>query len=347
MNGQQATLQNDSAHRQASLAWIDIAKALAIILVLLFHVRLKNPASGENYLFIDWICHFVGYVNMPTFVFVSGFLLYRTRIGRDIGILQTWRDKLVRLAVPLVFCTVVGNLAQMVFNSFVKHPHDVSLTSFCQSFIMADNMPWPHRWYLIALMVMMALYPLYKQSVRHTAGETAVLIFLVILQYFPIYVEGNWLCLREVQDYLVYFYLGIMAAEHGWWKLLKRDWLALGLPILSLAIYVLFPTFVEHCHGLFSIICVCAVLSIAMLLERVRPQAFSSFRGYVFTIYLFGIAFQAFVELILWPLSGCPQKLVVVFYALNVFCGLYLPVLIGKIVEKIPSPLLRQCFGLK
>lgn len=89
MKGQHATMQNDGAHMQAPLAWVDIAKALAIILVLLFHVRLKNPASGENYLFIDLICHFVGYVNMPTFVFVSGFLLYRTRIGRNIGILQT------------------------------------------------------------------------------------------------------------------------------------------------------------------------------------------------------------------------------------------------------------------
>lgn len=327
--------------------WIDIAKALAIIFVLLFHVRLRNPDTGENYLAIDWICRFVGYVNMPTFVFISGFLLYRTRIGRHTGVLQTWRDKLVRLAVPLVFCTIVGSLAQMAFNGFVKHPHEVSLTSFCQSFVMADNMPWPHRWYLIALMVMMALYPLYKQSVRHRASEIAVLIFLIVLQYFPLYTGNNWLCLREVQQFLIYFYLGILACEHGWWKLLKRDWLAVSLPLISVGVYILFPVFVENCTWVFSTICICAVVAVAIWLERVWPRAFSSFRGYVFTIYLFGIAFQAFVELILWPQSGCPQKLVVIFYALNVFCGLYLPVLIGKIVEEIPLRLLRQCFGLK
>lgn len=333
--------------RARYLLWIDIAKALAIILVVLYHVRLKDLATGQNYLFIDSICHFVGYVNMPTFVFVSGFLLYKTRIGRDIGVLKTWRDKFVRLALPLIFCTIVGNLTQAVFNGFVKHPHNVSLGSFCQSFIMADNMPWPHRWYLIALMVIMALYPLYKQSVRHVASEIVVLFLVVTIQYFPLYVGENWFCLREVQYYLVYFYLGILACEHGWWKLLQRDWLAVGLPVLSFAVYILFPSFVEHCYGLYSVICISAVLSIAMLLEKKRPRIFSSFRGYVFTIYLFGIAFQAFVELILWPLSGCSQKLVVVFFALNVMCGLYAPVLTGKIVEKIPYRLIRLCFGLK
>ena len=36
--------------------WIAIAKVLAIIMVIMYHVRLLNAASGENYVFIDEIC---------------------------------------------------------------------------------------------------------------------------------------------------------------------------------------------------------------------------------------------------------------------------------------------------
>ena len=90
-----------------------------------------------------------------------------------------------------------------------------------------------------------------------------------------------------------------------------------------------------------------AMVSTAMLADRIIPALCSSFRQYIFQIYLFGIVFQSFVELIVWRGLGCPDNLVFLFWCLNMLAGVYMPVFLSKIVEKIPYRSIRLCFGLK
>ena len=95
-----------------------------------------------------------------------------------------------------------------------------------------------------------------------------------------------------------------------------------------------------------SVVGVMAMISTSMIIADRIPQALSSIRNYVFPIYLFGIAFQAFVELILWRRLGCPSGYVYVFYVLNILAGLYLPILMSRVIERIPYRWIRRCFGL-
>jgi hypothetical protein len=95
-----------------------------------------------------------------------------------------------------------------------------------------------------------------------------------------------------------------------------------------------------------SVVGVMAMISTSMIIADRIPQALSSIRNYVFPIYLFGIAFQAFVELILWRRLGCPDGYVYVFYVLNILAGLYLPILMSRVIERIPYRWIRRCFGL-
>jgi hypothetical protein len=57
--------------------------------------------------------------------------------------------------------------------------------------------------------------------------------------------------------------------------------------------------------------------------------------------------FQAFVELILWKRLFYSETLFPLFYVLNVLAGIFLPVLVAKVMERCSFRWLRLCFGLK
>ncbi len=335
--------------QKGHIHWIAIAQAVAIVMVLMYHVRLLNATTGENYLFIDHICGFVGHIHMPTFFLVSGFLLYYSRISRHVKLQALYKDKALRLLLPFAVCTVLGNVAQLVFNGFVKHPHVVTPESFVQSFFFAEGYPWPHRWFLMALILMMVFYPLYRYVVGAKTWIWLFLLLLVAIRLVLCNVDVNVFSFRQFVYYLPFFFLGIISCKYRLWQYLAHWSLPFVLWALALALYIIPCAWsaVQYCMLAYELLCVSALVATALQLSRWRPMLFSSFRGYVYQIYIFGVAFQAFVELILWRRLGCPDSLVLPFYVVNVLAGLFLPLLVCKVAEKIPSRTLRLCLGLR
>lgn len=326
------------------LNWLSVLRGLTILLVVMNHVRLLDVTTGENYEFIEEMRSWFLPLRIPTFVFVSGALLYYTRLAAGYSTKVLYADKLVRVGLPFIFCTCLGNIAQILFNGFVKHPHEVSPASFLFSFVAYYGTPWPHRWYLPTLLLLMLLYPVYTVLIKQTWTSVGLLLILLPLSTidFLDYTDTNWLTIFTLNQYLPYFFLGILVFKHGWWKVLSHK----AAPFISCALYtVLFMNYNSGC--VISLVGIAAMISVSIFLDKYVPAIFSSFRNYIFQIYLFGIAFQAFVELILWRRLGCPGNLVACFYILNVLVGLYAPVLLSRVVEKIPCRTIRLCFGLK
>lgn len=85
------------------------------------------------------------------------------------------------------------------------------------------------------------------------------------------------------------------------------------------------------------VMCVAVGQSVA----RRLPGLFGSFRDYIYQIYLMSMFFQAFVELVLW------KRLFLVFYALNILAGIYLPTLVARLAQRQPYRLVRLCLGIK
>lgn len=328
--------------------WIVIAKPLAIIMVIMYHVRLLNAASGENYVFIDEICGFLRYIHMPTFFMLSGLLLYHGRIDRGWSCASFYRDKAMRLLVPFIFCTLIGNVAQILFNNFVKHPHKVTLTTFLQSFVFAEV--WPHRWFLMVLLLMMVPYFLYKKVMINKTLELLFFMIAVLIVFIPFRIDYNFLCIREFIDNFVYFFLGLLVGKYRLWQYFSARFLPFILWLSAFLFYLYAPLqpFSEKMSILvLSLLCIAAMVATSIQVVLLWPSAFSSFRNDVFQIYMYGIAFQAFVELILWRGLGCPDSLVIPFYILNIYMGIYIPVLLNRLVRKIPSRFLNLCMGNK
>ena len=85
-----------------------------------------------------------------------------------------------------------------------------------------------------------------------------------------------------------------------------------------------------------------ASVAIAFILDRYTPKVFYSFRDYTYQIYLMGIFFQIAIKII-YKHIDCPYGL---GFIACILVGLYGPVVVSIIFQKINwAPLLR-CIGL-
>ncbi len=84
---------------------------------------------------------------------------------------------------------------------------------------------------------------------------------------------------------------------------------------------------------------------IALLADRFVPRIFFSFRDYTYQIFLMGIFAQIFVKILYrHALASFPYALV---WLLCVLAGLYLPVLVARLAERISFRPLSLCLGLR
>lgn len=331
--------------------WLAILRGMTIMFVVMNHIQLLDTSTGENHQFIETINYWLHYLRIPTFVFVSGTLLYYTRINKGWNVPDLYKDKFTRIGLPLIFCTCLGTIMQIMFNGVVKTPHPVTLESFFRSFVVIEGSPWPHRWYLMTLLTLMLLYPLYI-SIKKRSLSYILLVVLFLFQKTDLtgISETNWFHIFSINRYIPFFVLGIVSCHYGWWtKILEHTKIITPLSWILYVIMVIMDKFfqINEFFPFCELIGILSMMSTAMLIDKFVPSLFHSFRNYIFPIYLFGIAFQAFVELIVWRGLGCPEQLVIPFYFINLGFGIYCPVLISKIVERIPVKFIRQCFGIK
>ena len=81
----------------------------------------------------------------------------------------------------------------------------------------------------------------------------------------------------------------------------------------------------------------------ALLADKYIPKLFSGFRSYTYQIFLMGIFAQMFVKIMYRHIS-IPY---VVGFVICLLAGLYVPVVVSKVIEKINWKPLKLCVGLK
>ena len=86
-------------------------------------------------------------------------------------------------------------------------------------------------------------------------------------------------------------------------------------------------------------ICLCIWIS------NLRPTAFGSFSAYTFQIFLMGIFVQMAVRVLYGHLGTDSDAVYALLFALSLALGIYVPVLIAKLIER-KMPRLKKFFGL-
>ena len=325
------------------IQWLGILRGLNILLVIMVHVQLVDMSTGENHSFCNALSFPFHPIRMPLFIFISGGLLYLSRIRKNISTKALYKDKFQRIMIPFVFFVIVYYLIKATFNQFAKTPIDLSWSNFLESFIYYRGHSSQPLWFLAVLMFLMLMYPLFCYLCKNKYRMIAFLLFCCGIFFIDTDLESRWnvFYILEVQHYLVYFFFGIFFFRFELYKYIENIGILLVLVLLYAACYYFSLGLLTSFIGISMMCALCLKIGTYM------PKLFSSFREYIFQIYLMSLPFQNFVELILWKKLFYNEEFVYVFYMLNVLVGLFIPVIISKLVERCNIKFVRLCFGLQ
>lgn len=326
------------------ITWISVLKGFNILLVLCMNDYLVDMSTGSNHLFLSGFKAYYEPWYMALFIFTSGFLLQLSRIRKGYSFKILYIDKVKRIVVPFVFFVTVFYLAKIAMAPFIKTAVPLSLTEYLKSFVYYRGYSSEMLWFLPVLFESMLLYPLYLWLEKNVVR---MVVFLLVLVGFycldlPIFSDYNVFYIFYINKYLIFFFVGILFCRYELYRYLDKVWIS----ALSIVVYSLVYYFTDL-YLVIQLLGIVMAVSISMTVSRVLPNLFSSFRDYIYQIYLMSLFFQCFVEIVLWKQLFYNESLFYIFYLLNILLGIYGPVLVSKCVERVPNKYIRLCFGLK
>jgi uncharacterized membrane protein YcfT len=180
------------------VAWVDYAKGICIVMVVMMHSTLGvgNAAGGEG--FMHYVVAFAKPFRMPDFFLISGLFLSRV-IDRD------WRTYLDRKVVHFAYFYVLWMTIQFVFKApafAAEHGVPATLQLYALSFIE----PFGTLWFIWLL-------PVFFVVTKLTRAAPPLVIWLIAAALQSAQIETGWTVIDEFAARFVYFYTGYWVAS--------------------------------------------------------------------------------------------------------------------------------------
>ena len=192
-------------------------------------------------------------------------------------------------------------------------------------------------WFIVTLFWLMMLAPLWKVLLKNKWAMWVGVVVIIALHFF--HPETDLLCIGRVFSYALWFYLGIVISKEDLVDrfLIKQPWLTLLIGVLVYSTGTYSHSFITTIGG------ITLSFGLALILDKYIPKTFFTFRNYTYQIFLIGIFAQIFLKImyrhISMPYVGA--------YILCILLGIYVPVLVSKVLEWINWKPLLVCVGLK
>jgi Fucose 4-O-acetylase and related acetyltransferases len=331
--------------RQGRIAWLAVLQGFSMLLVILGHISLSNTFRDPAHPVAAALERIIYSFHMPLFIFISGWLFGLTCLGRDSSYRDVMSKKFKRLGIPFLFFTLIALGVKLALSQFVNRPVDG--TEIINTLLLSSN-PLYEMWFVVVLVVLMAIYPVYRFLLRHSA-----LIWLLcasIALYVLVPVDTDVLQLRRAVRLLPYFVAGILAWRYEIVDRYGDRWyVAAGASVLFVIFNVLetgadtlsFRTMDTLCGFTGTVLSICVCLWLCNL----RPTAFGSFSAYTFQIFLMGLFVQMAVRVLYGRLGSDSDVVYALLFALSLALGIYVPVLIARFIER-KIPRMKKFFGL-
>jgi uncharacterized membrane protein YcfT len=186
-----------SAGERDRIAWVDTAKGICIILVVMMHSTLGvgEEMGGEG--FMHWVVAFAKPFRMPDFFLVSGLFLSRV-IDRN------WRTYADKRVVHFAYFYLLWLVIQSAFK--YGQLAGGSPAGFLAHLAWALVEPYSTLWFIYIL----AIFSIVTKLLR-PVPQAVVFVAAAVLQILPI--ETPWFLLNEFCERWVYFLAGYMLAE--------------------------------------------------------------------------------------------------------------------------------------
>ena len=186
--------------KKQRIVFIDIAKAVCIILVVIGHYFPGN-SPGWYVTIHDIIYTF----HMPLFMFASGYVYIATK--KDIPYGQFILKKVRRLMVPYFVTSIIVISIKLLTQGGMSVDHPVTAMSYVHMLYLPEAGYF--LWFIWALWWMFVLVPLFKTA------KSRLILFLIglVLHYVALPLPGEF-CIAQFKNMLVFFMLGVVAFEN-------------------------------------------------------------------------------------------------------------------------------------
>lgn len=315
---------------------IDAAKGLAIILVVIGHLVMREQPLGN-----EWYTQLrvsIYAFHMPFFMYLSGFVMFYTKaafVKQDIYF-DFLKKRAYRLLVPFFFMGLViffGKTGASLFITVDNAPKDL-WNGLISLFWNTHNSPAISLWYIFVAFIYAMIVPpalwLLKGRILPLLAIAAVIYILPLPEY---------MYLDKIGQYFVFFMLGGCAATYfeKYQVLLDQwKWAFWGAFIASLSL-----TFFDwNWHLIMAIVGTLSIPAIHALVRvpRMTNSQILLFLGqYSFVIYLFNTIMIGLAKGVMFKFMTWHGINFLVFVPVLLGAGLIAPILLKKIIfHRIP-----------
>lgn len=181
------------------IIFIDIAKAICIVLVVIGHYVPDGSPSWYVALH-DMIYTF----HMPLFMFASGYVYIATRRDGPYGTFLL--KKVRRLMVPYLTTSVVVITIKLLTQGGMSVDNPVTPFSYLKMFYQPEAVYF--LWFIWALWWMFVLVPLFGTP----RSRLCLFAACLLLHYMPMELPREF-CINRFKEMAVFFMLGVVAFE--------------------------------------------------------------------------------------------------------------------------------------
>jgi len=240
--------------KSTGIRYINQLRILAIYMVVTAHIAIWTAERQQPFSFIWWAgnyIHLIALWTVPVFVMISGALLLEDRRGETA--LAFYKRRLRRIAIPILFWTVVYILARKYINGENLSP------AYVADLILTAT-PYYHLWFLYMIPGLYLLTPLLRIFIKHSTHTDRLFAISLILILAAAYCTINILHWGNQRSVFTVFipYIGYYLCGYELRFIdpnkVPRRYLILAVVISALYIAVLTGPFVDHhgyAHGLY------------------------------------------------------------------------------------------------
>ncbi|MGC3987601.1 MAG: acyltransferase [Pseudorhodoferax sp.] len=302
---------------------IDTLRGLACILLVGYHVAGGDPSSGlrlsDDHPITD-LNEVLSIIRMPLFSFLSGFV-YAWR-PYDGDSLRFFKGKARRLLMPML---LVGTIFAMIQARMPGTNNQV------ENWFLLHIIPVAHYWFLESLFIIFLVTALLEHYRLMSTPKRSALVFFCASLLFVWAPLPHHLGLGGASYLFPFFLLGINANRF-------RDELEKALPwvvalfVLVSAYLVFFDGEVPQRNDELSLL-VSATACIIVLSLKLEWPLVAAVGAESFVIFLFHSMFSSASRI---ALSAFGVKSVLVALPVGILVGLVGPILVGKVLRKLP-----------
>lgn len=239
--------------------------------------------------------------------------------------------------LPGLVFSILSFAVKIAFPGEISRQTGLEANEIAHAFLYPYDNPMRELWFIVTLFWLMLMAPLWRVAIKKPWMMWGTLLVLIVLHFW--HPTTDFLCIQRVFSYAIWFYLGIIICETDAVGRLfnSAPWITLLVGIVIYLVGYFTHGFITTIGGItFS-------FGIALLADHYLPKLFFSFRNYTYQIFLMGIFAQMAVK-IAYRYVEMPY---IVAYILCILAGLYVPVVLAKIVERINWKPISLCYGLK